>query len=211
MDSRVSDLLDFGAALHAQHDHPDHPLVFAARLKIKLLEADEDSANPGPPAVITYNARRGVNRNRFSLWHEVAHVLMGWHGIDRDLDNWKGEGSGEQAREQAANLLAGLLMVPPTAVREATDLYGDTPAAILHMQERTGMSERVCLRRFTFADLDASRAAAVFIGPTVADVASVNYRLPFRRYDRIPEPALNVEHARLQLVRKSRVIAVWEG
>lgn len=211
MNDRIASLLDFGADLQAQHDYPRTPTAFARAMRIRLIPGKEDSSNAGPPAIITYNARFGLNYRRFTLWHEIAHVVMGMHGIDRDFDDWIGESSGEVAREQTASLLAGQLMVPRRVVRDATLKYGPTPAAILEMQDRTGMSEAVCLRSFAFSDPHASRAAAVFIGNTVTDVTSNNYRIPFRRYDRVPEPAAIAEHARLQLVRKSRVIAVWEG
>lgn len=211
MDDRVASLLDFGAKLHAQYDHPGTPVKFAQATGIRLLAGEEESANAGPPAIITYDERRGLHRQRFSLWHEIAHVLMGWHGIDADFDLWHGEQEAGLLREQTANLLAGLLMVPRPAMREALELYGHTPGAILHLQDRTGMSEGVCIRRFALDDLEASRAAAVFIGSHVADVAAHNYRLPFWRYSRVPEPALLTQGGSMCLVRKTRVLAVWEG
>lgn len=211
MNDRVASLLDYAADLQAQYDYPRTPAAFARAAGIRLIPGNEDSSNAGPPAVITYNVRFGLNYRRFTLWHEAAHVVMGMHGIDRDFDDWIGEGCGKAAREQTASLLAGQLMVPRRFVRDALREYGPTPAAILEIQDKTGMSEAVCLRSFAFSDLHASRAAAVFIGNTVTDVTSNNYRIAFRRYDRVPEPAAIVEHARLQLVRKTRVIAVWEG
>lgn len=211
VNDRLASLLDFGAELHAHHDYPATPVKFAQATGIRLIAGTEESANAGPPAIITYNAARGSHRRRFSLWHEMAHVLMGWHGIDADFDVWPDEMEGQVAREQAANLLAGLLMVPRPAMREALDLYGPSPAAILHLQDRTGMSEGVCLRRFTLDDLEASRAAAVFLGSHVADVSAHNYPLPFWRGARVPEPALLRGRPALHLIRKTRVLAVWEG
>lgn len=82
---------------------------------------------------------------------------------------------------------------------------------MLHLQEQTGMPEDVCLRRFTLDDLMASRAAAVFVGSHVSDVAAHNYRLPFWRHGRVPEPGLLDGAPSLCLVRKTRVLAVWEG
>ena len=73
------------------------------------------------------------------------------------------------------------------------------------------MSEAVCLRRFALDDLQASRAAAVFVGSYVDDVAAHNYRLPFWRHSRVPEPGLLGGDPALCSVRKSRVLAVWEG
>lgn len=211
MDERLADLMDYVAALQAEYDHPRTPVQFARAARIRLIPSDTDSANAGPPSVITYNARWGLSYRRFSLWHEIAHILMGRHGIDADFDDLVTEASSEQLREQVANLVAGQLMVPRSVVTRAFERYGHTPAAILEMQELSGMSEAVCLRRFVFSDLETSRAAAVFVGPQVVDVSSNNYRIPFRRYDRVPEPALTVQHASLKTVRKTRLLAVWEG
>lgn len=210
MDERLATLLDYGADLQAQHDYPATPLRLAQALNIRLIASDEDSANVGPPAHITYNARYGLSRRRFTLWHEIAHIIMGWHGIDRDFDEWIGEGDGNLWREQVANLLAGQLMVPRIVVRSALSRYGVTPAAILEMQDVTGMSEAVCLRRLIFDDLRASRAAAVLVGSRVTDVSSHNYRLPIYRFATVPDPGFTLQGALLHPVRKNRVMALWE-
>jgi len=66
------------------------------------------------------------------------------------------------------------------------------------------------VRRLIHHDLHASRAAAVFVGSQVVDVATLNYRVPFRRYARVPEPGLAVEGATLRKVGKARFMAIWE-
>ncbi|KEF35514.1 hypothetical protein RDMS_01815 [Deinococcus sp. RL] len=210
MDERVASVLDFAASLHARHDHPATVLEFARALRIHLLAGEVDSANAGPPCLITYNAALGLRSRRFSLWHEVAHILMVWHGIEQEYE----ADYGDEARrylEPIANLVAGLLAVPRPLMREATERYGITPATILHLQQASRASEAVCLRRLTFDDLGASRAAAVFSGSYVTDVSALNYRLPFWRYSRVPEPALLLRGGSLQRVRPARVLAVWEG
>lgn len=210
MDARLASLLDFAAELQARHDHPSSPREFAQSLGIRLIEGDEDSANAGPPAVVTYNARYGLGRRRFSLWHEMAHVIMGWHGIDADFDTWVGEMDREQLREQAASILAGQLMVPRRVVNDALREHGWTGGAILHMRAVTGMSEPVCMRRLISHEIGGSRAAAVFVDRQVVDVATWNYRVPLRRYERIPEPAHQLEGVRLSRLSKGRVIGLWE-
>ncbi|GAA0508738.1 ImmA/IrrE family metallo-endopeptidase [Deinococcus depolymerans] len=210
MDARLASLLDFAAELQARHDHPSSPRAFAQALGIRLIEGDEDSANAGPPAVVTYNARYGLGRRRFSLWHEMAHVIMGWHGIDADFDSWVGEMDREQLREQAASILAGQLMVPRLVVTDALREHGWTGTAVMHMRTMTGMSESVCLRRLISHEISGSRAAAVFVDRQVVDVATWNYRVPLRRYERIPEPANQLEGVRLSRMSKGRVIGLWE-
>lgn len=211
MDGPLASLLDYGAELHAKHNHPRSPVQFARALGIKLIPGDEDSANAGPPAFVTYNRRLGLSAQRFSLWHEMAHVAMGWHGIDAEFDHWPDEMRGEIAREQAANLLAAVFMVPRKVVQEALRKYGTTPAAIQHMQQESGMSEAVCIRRYLHNDLEGSRAVAVFVGSQVVDVAALNYRVPLKRYARLPEPGKGLEgNPKLRRVGKARVMAVWE-
>lgn len=210
MDDRLASVLDFAADLQARHDHPTTPRAFAHALGIRLIRGDEDSANAGPPAIVTYNARRGLGRRRFSLWHEMAHVVMGWHGIDSDLDTWIGETDRELVREQIASIIAGQLMVPRRVVADALKEHGWSGGAVLHMHRVTGMSEPVCVRRLVSHDVKASRAAAVFVDRQVVDVASWNYRVPLLRYERIPEPAQQLEGIRLSQLRKGRVIGLWE-
>lgn len=211
MDERLASVLDFTADLQARHDHPATPRAFARALGIRLVAADEDSANAGPPAVVTYNARYGLSRRRFSLWHEMAHVVMGWHGIDTEFDEWVGDIDREHAREQMASIIAGQLMVPRRAVTDALKQHGWTGAAVLHMRRVTGMSEPVCVRRLVSHDVKASRAAAVFIGRQVVDVATWNYRVPLQRYERIPEPAQQLEGIQLSHMGRGRIIGLWEG
>ena len=210
MDERLASVLDFTADIQARHNHPATPRAFARALGIRLVAADEDSANAGPPAVVTYNARFGLGRRRFSLWHEMAHVMMGWHGIDADLDTWIGEADRERLREQMASIIAGQLMVPRRVVADALKEHGWSGAAVVHMRRVTGMSEPVCVRRLVSHDVKASRAAAVFVDRQVVDVASWNYRVPLLRYERIPEPAQQLEGIRLSQLRKGRVIGLWE-
>ncbi|THF87186.1 hypothetical protein E7T09_08500 [Deinococcus sp. KSM4-11] len=87
MDGIISDLMDYGAQLHAQHDHPDTALAFARRMGVHVIPGNLHSANGGPPALITYTAALGTHRHRFGLWHEVAHVVMPCHGIDRHYES----------------------------------------------------------------------------------------------------------------------------
>lgn len=211
MDDRVASVLDFAAALHARHDHAPTAAEFARALGIRLLAGPEDSANAGPPALITYNAALGLRTRRFSLWHEVAHILMGWHGIEAEYEHAFGQEEARPYLERVANLLAGLLAVPRPLMQDALGRYGVSTGAILHLQHASRASEAVCLRRLIFDDPHASRAAAVFYGPYVADVAQLNYRLPFARYSRVPEPHITAPEAELRRVRGTRVLAVWEA
>lgn len=210
MDNQVASLLDYAARLHACHDHPASPTAFARALGIRLIPGLDDSSNGGPPAIITYDVRYGLNRRRFTLWHELAHVVMAWHGIDAEYEAEWGEAA-HAPLENLANLVAGLFMVPRPVMAQATERYGLTAGTVMHLAQVTKLSEAVCIRRFAFDDLNASRAAALFYGPYVADVATLNYRLPFERYSRVPEPGLIVPDASLRRVRGSRVIGVWEG
>ena len=207
MDDAVASLLDFVAQLHARHDHPATPAEFATALGIRVLAGDEDSANAGPPALITYNRAYGLRR-RFTLWHEVAHILMAWHGLEAELEGQFDEDAPRHL-EAVANLTAGLLAIPRPLMREAVGQHGVTPAAVLHLKEHSRMSEGVALRRMVYDDPEASRAAAVITGPYVADVARLNCWLPFWRYDRVPPLAL--PHAHTHAIHGRRILAVWDG
>lgn len=209
MDENVASLLDFAAQKHAALDYPATPAAFARAAGIRLIPADEDGANAGPPCYVTYNERYGLSRRRFTLWHEIAHILMSWHGIDEDIDLCVDEIDREVLREQIANLVAGQLMIPRNVFQKAIKKYGWSPHLLAELEHSTGMSQGVCMRRAVLNDLSASRAVAVVSGGRVIDVAAHNYNLPIYRASRVPEPDMKLGGATLEQFGR-RIIAVWE-
>jgi len=118
MDDQVIYLLDVGAKLYAKHNYPPTPFELGAALGIRMIAGDEDSANAGPPAVITYN-RRHISKKRWPLWHEIAHVVSAWYGVEQDLQDALGLERAGPRIEAIADLLAGLFAVPAPLVQEA--------------------------------------------------------------------------------------------
>jgi len=210
MDEHVTYLLDFGAKLYAKHDFPPTPFELAAALGIRMIPGDEDSANAGPPAVITYSTRH-LSKVRWPLWHEIAHVVSAWYGIEQDLQDALGVDRASKRIEDIADLLAGLFAVPAPLVRHAVHMFGVTTTAVLYVAEKGNVTPAVALRRVIYHDLTASRAGAILVGSHVIDLAAQNYRLPFVQGERIPEAHISLPGADLRLFKRSAVLAIWDG
>ena len=102
----------------------------AAHLGIKLELADlgEDCSGVlvrnGNRAVIGINEKQHSNRQRFSIAHEIAHLILhegdtyidkGYRVHFRDLES----GSGTKFEEMEANAFAAALLMPAKWVRDA--------------------------------------------------------------------------------------------
>lgn len=106
---------------------------------------------------------------------------------------------------------AGRLLMPLHDLEAATREHGDTPRAILHLAEVSGASLPVALRRWVRQDWNESRAAFEIEGNYVQDVTAWNARLPFWKWDRVPDVAL--EHPDLMLLGlgQGRVLGTLVG
>jgi len=208
MDDQVIYLLDVGAKLYATHNYPPTPFELGAALGIRMIAGDEDSANAGPPAVITYN-RRHISKKRWPLWHEIAHVVSAWFGIEQDLQDALGLERAGPRIEAIADLLAGLFAVPAPLVQEAIRRHKVSPEAISFVAKYGKVDEAVALRRVIHHDVTASRAGAIITGSHVMDLASQNYNLPLEKGFRIPEPHISLPNASLRQIRRGVVLAVW--
>ncbi|AWN24038.1 hypothetical protein DKM44_12995 [Deinococcus irradiatisoli] len=209
MDDHIVYALNYAAKLMAEHDHPDTPFKLADAMGVVTLASNEDSANAGPPAVLTYNVAH-LNKGRFPLWHEMGHIVSGRLGLDDYFLEMFSSAEAARRSEDVADLIGGVLAVSGPLVRDVIGRYGISTAAVLDLSEKAQLDETIVGRRMIFHDLTASRAAAIVSGSYVVDLAAQNYELPFFNHGRIPEAHLHLPKADLRMIRKERVLAVWE-
>ena len=199
MNDRVASLLDFGADLQAKHDYPRTPAAFARAVNIRLIPGTEDSSNAGPPAIITYNKRYGLNYRRFTLWHEIAHVLAHRGGYDRLIRHYHTGVDPRRHLEQIINHAAGRLLMPGPELHRVRRVYGETPEAVLALASSSGASAGAAMRRWAWQDVSEYRAAFIAQGNYIEDATACRARLPFRRRERVPE--LHLADPALSLLR----------
>ena len=173
---RLADLI--GVAVVARQDLDDARLVSA-----------------GDQPRIEFNPNRRPARVRFSIAHEIGHLLFEDYaehtryreGADRRPDDWQ--------LEMLCNIAAAELLMPAGAlpIRETQDL---NLVRLLDQRQRFGVSTEALLRR---AVRLADTQACVFAAARVADtptfridyvVASRNWRSPVRAGDELTDSVL---------------------
>lgn len=189
---------------HARCSHETDPQRLAERLGIRVVHGRGNHASAGPPAVIVLGPDAYLARRRFTLHHEIAHVLMQRAGLEQAIEEEVDQEDADVHVEAVANYGGGVLLLPDPLVNRTVRRYGETARAVLELSKLSGSSLAVALRRYVHLDEDASRAAFVMSGSYVADVAAHNYLLPFWRYDRLPEPHISVENLSMAPVAGSR-------
>lgn len=201
--------LDHVRRTHARQDHQTDFRTLAARLGITVAVGRTNYAALGDPPVISLTPWEFGQRRNFTGMHEIAHLLMQECGVEAALI--REHGTLEEALptiEAMTNFAAGLLLMPAPLMREALDWHGRTAMAVFHLWERSPASLGAALRRFVFDDLEARVAAFTTSGSYIADVAACNTRLPFWRYDRVPEIGVAMPDANLMRLTPGRVLGV---
>jgi len=201
MDDLIASYLHYVQAEHARTGYETNPHELCKKLDIKYVPGEHNLANAGPPSIVIINVDQYGSRRLFSSAHEIAHVLMARGGFKKRI---KREHACLGLRmkshiERIADYAAGTLLMPEPILREAWELYGDTPRAIVHVATVSGASMPAAMRRWVMQDLTASRAAFLVHGKYVRDLATCNISLPFERHERLPEPT--IRHPGLRVIR----------
>lgn len=86
---------------------------------------------PGRHPVIIINTSLSGDRQRFSLAHETAHIILhGWHVM-----------TGEERVEREANMFAGALLAPPSAMKQELAGLGQRDfRRLVEMKQTWGIS-----------------------------------------------------------------------
>ena len=215
LDPLTSDLFD---CLHETHERirfERDPLRFCQALDIQYVLGPSNMARvarwQSGPDLIVVRHEQHTSRDLFTIAHEAAHIIAKREGYIRLIKRHHQAQDMKRHIELLMNEGAGRLLMPLPDLEAATREHGDTPRAILHLAEVSGASLPVALRRWVRQDWNESRAAFEIEGNYVQDVTAWNARLPFWKWDRVPDVAL--EHPDLMLLGlgQGRVLGTLVG
>lgn len=136
----------------AQKHFPNAPEKLIEELGIELNESELSGCDGwclslGDTAIIRLNSKLGVGRRRFTLAHELSHLILGIPGVIGETYEQMLSSSLEEERQ--VNELASELLLPTTIVRQ---LIPDVPVvfgALKRLAKKANVSElaaaiRVC-------------------------------------------------------------------
>jgi IrrE N-terminal-like domain len=193
---------------HARHDHQHDPSALAHDLGIRVIPSKLNRGSASPPAVITLARDASKPRQRYTLCHEISHVLMERAGLENDILAEVDEDDAEEHLERGTHYAASLLLMPRRMVEQVVRVHDHAPILILELVRTAQASLAAALRRYVYSDADAHRTAFVTHGSYIADVAACNYRLPFWLYVRVPEVTLSHPEVLAHSLGQGRVLGV---
>lgn len=142
---------------HARHDHETCPERLCAALGIRVIPGQENRAVDGPPSIITLRRDRYAPRQRFTMHHEIAHILIQRAGLEDAVLGEVDSDDAEGHLEAIASHIGAALLMPEPLVRASMRDWGDRPEVILSIQQGSGASFSAALLRYVTHDLQASR------------------------------------------------------
>lgn len=151
--------MDEVEALRLAEEHfPNGPEVLAERLgaEIRLRPINVDGwclRKPGGGAIITLNSNMPETRRRFTLAHEVAHLIL---DTQSDVQGRVGDIYDPRSpEEKAANRVGAEILLPPSCLRRLMRLPVDSRAIATAAKEAKVSEVVVALRLFrTATDFD---------------------------------------------------------
>ncbi|GAA5504279.1 hypothetical protein Dxin01_04048 [Deinococcus xinjiangensis] len=185
---------------HARFDYEPDPERLAHLLGIRIISGRTNEATHGPPSIIQLARDLHVGRRRFTLLHEINHVLMQRIGLEEAVAAEVDEDDSDAHIEAVVNHAAGQMILPDPLVNIVHGMYGDTPEAVLNLALAGKASVPASMHRFIGRDPEAYLGAFMTSGSYIAHVATCNIGLPFHRYERVPEVHLVLPQARLLTV-----------
>ena len=209
MNPLIADFIDYVQNEHASTRYERHPAQLCEALDIEYCSGPCNMAHFGPPSMVVVRPEEFGSRLLFTVGHEVAHILMRRGGFHRRiLRDHASVPNMKQHVEKLADFAAGLLVMPEPEVREARQLFGETPAAVLHLMSLSGASEAAAMRRWAWQDPTACRGVFVTQGNYISDLSACNMRLPVSRWERVPEVTLQHPEVAASSVGFGRVMGV---
>lgn len=99
--------------------------------------------------IVYLNKKLTQNRKRFSLAHELGHILIPWHWgttVSHDSDDGSTDADSRQysALEREANRFAAELLMPTAWLRSQADQIADIAPAFEHLHRTAGVSAESC-------------------------------------------------------------------
>ncbi|UQN06327.1 ImmA/IrrE family metallo-endopeptidase [Deinococcus sp. QL22] len=187
----------FALKQHEAVNHIVEPEPLAKAWGVIIIPGKANRATNGPPSVITLKRDTYAPRQRFTMHHELGHIMIQRAGLEEAI---KGEVDAEDAQdhlEMVASYIGSLLVMPDPLVRRAFDRYGVTPQTVLDLQSSARVSFAAASRRIALAHTDEPTTIFLSGATTVLDVASTHPRSSLRPYSRLPDPRASFPHAAL--------------
>lgn len=198
LDPILADYFDYVEIEHAAVKYERRPRELCEALGIGYHVGPRNFALFHPEAeLIVVRHEDFESRALFSVAHEVAHILAHRGGYDRLIRHYHTGVDSRRHLEQIINHAAGRLLIPGPELHRVSRVYGETPEAILALASSSGASAGAAMRRWAWQDVSEYRAAFIAQGNYIEDATACRARLPFRRWERVPElhladPALNL-------------------
>ncbi|GGR31157.1 ImmA/IrrE family metallo-endopeptidase [Deinococcus ruber] len=132
------------------------------------------------------------------LFHEIAHVLVFWSGLETNIIKEFGPDAGWKIIEKLCNQAIAFLRIPQPVVDAAVKKHGITARTIIELMRQTNVTYQMAMDRLVL-DKPADARAAFLInnGKYVSGVSICNMRLPFWIGSRVPEPRIVLPRASL--------------
>jgi IrrE N-terminal-like domain len=180
-------VIAFADQQYADAGYPEHSDALAAALKVRVIIGDENFAVDGPPSIVSQTPDTYAPRQRFTMFHELAHILIQRSGLEDDLLAEVDEEDAEAHLELVTNHITGRLLIPDPVIRHYVKLHGFTPTAITEIRRQARASLAATIRRV--ATWQPEREATIFLvgDRYILDVASSDPWNRLRRYDRVPD------------------------
>jgi DNA modification methylase len=113
-----------------------------------LVPMTDPERGPVRAWMVYYNPKRSSERRRFTLAHEVGHVML--HGQPQAAAA-RGGGGRNTKREREAERFAAELLMPTRLVREAVDKYGVNVETLRALFEVSAAAMQIRLRELGYA------------------------------------------------------------
>lgn len=172
---------------HAEANHLTDPEALARYWGIRIVPGKRNSASHGPPSIITLKRDTYAPRQRFTVHHELAHILIQKYGLEEAVMAEVDDDDAEAHLESVANWIAAMLVMPDPLIERMIRKYGMTPQTILEIQKEARVSFGAAMRRFTYANVDQPTTVFLSGATYVLDIASTDPNNRLRAYQRLPD------------------------
>ncbi|TDE85320.1 hypothetical protein [Deinococcus sp. S9] len=189
-DYLVADYIGYVKALLRYAGNEAHALRLARALEIRVRIGTVNRSFPELPDGPRVVVQPWWYGNNDVVRHELAHVMLWWSGLEREILEEFGDELGWRVVENLCNHAVTFLRMPQTMVDEAVRRHGVTARAVGHLRKLSGARPDEAMRRLVYDDLQAPRAGFLTSGLYIREVAQCNLSLPFSWLERVPEPTL---------------------
>lgn len=182
---------------HAAADYETCPVKLAELWNIRIIPGKENRATHGPPSIITLSRDTYAPRQRFTMHHELAHILIQKYGLEDAIKAEVDEDDAQTHLEMVASWIGAMLVMPDNLIIQAIKDYGMKPEAVLELQRLARVSFAAASRRFAAANVDQPTTVIVCGETIILDVASTDPYNRLYRYQRMPDVRAALPYAEL--------------